>query len=203
MCARLGLAALKDDIGMKRCVKILFLLLCLACTSLLLNGCAKKKVVTTKAAATGEAEAGQFQEETLGGERLGRSRRGVSARAQAYGPEGIAFESEDVFFEYDQATLTEASRSLLKKKAGFLQKHPEVQITIEGHCDQRGSSDYNLGLGQRRADNVKNYFQDLGIAGNRLATVSYGKEQPLEDGMTEDAFARNRRAHLVIGGLND
>jgi peptidoglycan-associated lipoprotein len=84
-----------------------------------------------------------------------------------------------------------------------MKKHPEVQITIEGHCDQRGSSDYNLGLGQRRADSVKNYLQDLGIPGNRMATVSYGKEQPLVPDMTEDAFAKNRRGHLVIGGLND
>ena len=78
-----------------------------------------------------------------------------------------------------------------------------MQITIEGHCDQRGSGDYNLGLGQRRADSVKNYLQDLGIAGNRLVTVSYGKEQPLEPDLTEAAFAKNRRGHLVIGGIND
>jgi len=174
---------------------------------LMLCGCAKKKVVATAGPETPGPEAGQIQEETLGGglpgERLGRARRGVSARAQAYGPEGIAFESEDVHFEYDQATLTPESRQILQKKAAFLQKHPEVQITIEGHCDQRGSSDYNLALGQRRADSVKTYLEDLGIAGNRMATVSYGKEQPLDPGMNEAAFARNRRAHLVIGGLND
>ena len=172
------------------------------------TGCAKKKVVAAKAPDAAAAESGQIQEESLGdgdfgGQRLGRSRRGVSARAQAFGPEGIAFESEDVFFDYDQATLTDASRNLLQKKADFMQKHREVQITIEGHCDQRGSSEYNLGLGQKRADSIKNYLQDLGIAGNRMATVSYGKEQPLDPDMTEAAFARNRRGHLVIGGLND
>jgi peptidoglycan-associated lipoprotein len=193
---------------MKRNYYVVILLICLLAATLMLTGCAKKKVVATTGpdeAAAGEA--GQIQEESLGGgapgERLGRSRRGVSAKAQAYGPEGIAFESEDVFFEFDQATLTEESRSVLQKKAGFMKKHPEVQITIEGHCDQRGSSDYNLGLGQKRADSVKNYLQDLGIAGNRLATVSYGKEQPLDPGESEAAWARNRRAHLVIGGIND
>ncbi len=174
---------------------------------LLVSGCAKKKVVATTGPAGEGAETGQIQEETLPGglpgERLGRARRGVSARAQAYGPEGIAFESEDIHFEFDQATLTPEARQILQRKAAFLQKHPEVQITIEGHCDQRGSSDYNLALGQRRADSVKTYLEDLGIAGNRLATVSYGKEQPLDPGMNEAAFARNRRAHLVIGGLND
>lgn len=190
---------------MKRHANIFLLICCLAAT-LLAAGCAKKKVETKTGPDMAAAESG-IQEESLfgggAGERLGRSRRGVSDRARAYGPEGIAFESEDVFFEYDQATLTEASRGLLQKKAGFMQKHPEVQITIEGHCDQRGSSEYNLGLGQRRADSIKNYLQDLGIAGGRMATVSYGKEQPLDAGLTEAAFARNRRGHLVVGGLND
>jgi peptidoglycan-associated lipoprotein len=186
---------------------VLALLICLIATTLMLTGCAKKKVTATQGPEEGASEAGQIQEESLGGgapgERLGRSRRGVSAKAQAYGPEGIAFESEDVFFEFDQATLAEESRNLLQKKAGFMKKHPELQITIEGHCDQRGSSDYNLGLGQKRADSVKNYLQDLGVAGNRMTTVSYGKEQPLDPGQGEAAWARNRRGHLVIGGVND
>jgi peptidoglycan-associated lipoprotein len=185
-----------------------FLLLCLLAAALTSTGCSKQKPATAPGPDTTVADtSGQIQDESLGGgghsDRLGRSRRGVSDRARAYGPEGIAFESEDVFFDYDQATLTAESSNLLQKKADFIKKHPEVQITIEGHCDQRGSSDYNLGLGQRRADSVKNYLQDLGIAGNRLATVSYGKEQPLDPGMTEAAWARNRRGHLVVGGLND
>ena len=191
----------------KRCAprfKATLLFICLIVAALLSTGCAKKKTAANGSEMS-TAEQG-IQEESLSGgagERLGRSRRGVSDRARAYGPEGIAFESEDVFFEYDQSTLIDSSRNLLQKKAGFMQKHPEVQITIEGHCDQRGSSEYNLGLGQRRADNVKNYLQDLGIPGGRMATVSYGKEQPLDPEMTEAAFARNRRGHLVVGGLND
>jgi peptidoglycan-associated lipoprotein len=187
-------------------LKTTFLLICLLAATFLSTGCAKKQVVAAKGSDVAAAESG-FQEESLdggaSGERLGRSRRGVSARAQAYGPEGVAFESEDVFFDYDQATLNDASRNLLQKKSGFLQKHREIQITIEGHCDQRGSSEYNLGLGQRRADSIKNYLQDLGIAGSRMSTVSYGKEQPLDPEMTEAAFSRNRRGHLVVGGLND
>lgn len=185
-----------------------FLLLSLIVMALLLLGtaCAKKKVV--QAPEETAADTDQIQEETLGageGERLGRSRgrRGVTARAQAYGPEGIAFESELIHFDFDSAALTPEAREILQRKAAFLKKHPEIQVTIEGHCDQRGSSDYNLGLGQRRADSVKNYLVDLGIAANRLATISYGKEQPLDPGMNEEAWAKNRRAHLIIGGLND
>jgi peptidoglycan-associated lipoprotein len=197
---------------MRRTCSIFFCVICLLAAALSSGGCAKKKVVAANppdavSANAVSADAGQINEESLGdnfgGQRLGRSRRGVSARAQAFGPEGIAFESEDVYFDYDQATLTDASRNLLQKKADFMQKHRDVQITIEGHCDQRGSSEYNLGLGQRRADSVKNYLQDLGVNGNRMATVSYGKEQPLDPDMTEAAFGRNRRGHLVIGGLND
>jgi len=192
---------------MRRTCSIFFWIICLLAAAMMSTGCAKKKVVAEKPPETAAAELGQIQEESLGeglgGQRLGRSRRGVSARAQALGPEGIAFESEDVFFDYDQATLTDASRNLLQKKAGFMQKHRDVQITIEGHCDQRGSSEYNLGLGQRRADSIKNYLQDVGVNGNRMATVSYGKEQPLEPDMSEAAFSRNRRGHLVMGGLND
>jgi peptidoglycan-associated lipoprotein len=197
---------------MRRTCSIFFCVICLLAAALSSAGCAKKKVVAANppdavSADAVSANAGQINEESLGdnfgGQRLGRSRRGVSARAQAFGPEGIAFESEDVYFDYDQATLTDASRNLLQKKADFMQKHRDVQITIEGHCDQRGSSEYNLGLGQRRADSVKNYLQDLGVNGNRMATVSYGKEQPLDPDMTEAAFGRNRRGHLVIGGLND
>lgn len=170
-----------------------------------LTGCAKKPAADKPAEAS--LDAGTIKEESLGsdldGGRKGRSRRGVTARAQAYGPEGIAFESEDIFFDYDQYTLSSEARSLLQKKAGFLKKHPEVQITIEGHCDERGSSDYNLGLGQRRADAVRAYLADLGIPDSRLAAVSYGEEQPAEPGHDESAYARNRRAHLVIGGLTE
>jgi peptidoglycan-associated lipoprotein len=192
--------------SMRRTCSIFFLI-CLLTAALVSIGCAKKKAQTASAPDAVSADAGQINEESLGdnfgGQRLGRSRRGVSARAQAFGPEGIAFESQDVHFDYDQATLDDASRGLLQQKANFMQKHRDVQITIEGHCDQRGSSEYNLGLGQKRADSVKNYLQDLGVNSNRMATVSYGKEQPLDPEMTEAAFARNRRGHLVIGGLND
>lgn len=171
---------------------------------LLGSGCAQKKVVQVSEDTATERDI--IEEETLApGERLGlsRGRRGVSAKAQAYGPEGIAFESELVHFDFDSAALTPEARQILQRKAAFLKKHPEIQVTIEGHCDQRGSSDYNLGLGQRRADAVKSYLVDLGIAEQRLATISYGKEQPLDPRMTEEAWAKNRRAHLVIGGLQD
>lgn len=168
------------------------------------GGCAKTTVVAEKPAAESELKAG-FEEEAISPEtaRKGRSRRQVTDRALAYGPEGIAFESEDVYFDYDQYILTPEGQARLKKKAAFLRRHPEVQVTIEGHCDERGSSDYNLGLGQKRADSARTYLIYLGIGGDRLATVSYGEEQPLDPGHDEAAWAKNRRAHLVIGGLKD
>ncbi|MFP3866945.1 MAG: peptidoglycan-associated lipoprotein Pal [Desulfobacteraceae bacterium] len=167
----------------------------------LASGCARKTVAPAPPAVE-EQEKAVIQEEELEAEaaRRGLSHSQVTARARAYGPEGIAFESEDLYFEYDQYTLTTESQELLKKKAAFLRQHPEVVVTIEGHCDERGSSDYNLGLGERRAYSAKSYLVNLGVAPNRLATVSYGEEQPVDPGQDEIAWAKNRRAHLVIGG---
>ncbi|MBW1917846.1 MAG: peptidoglycan-associated lipoprotein Pal [Deltaproteobacteria bacterium] len=167
----------------------------------LASGCARKTVAPPPPVVE-DQERAVIQEEELDAEAAcrGRSRNQVTARARAYGPEGIAFESEDLYFEYDQYTLTLESQELLKKKAAFLRQHPEVVVTIEGHCDERGDSDYNLGLGERRAYSAKSYLINLGIAPNRLATVSYGEEQPVDPGHDEDAWARNRRVHLVIGG---
>ncbi len=108
------------------------------------------------------------------------------------------FESEDIYFEYDKATLLPAARELLKKKAQWLRANAEAIILIEGHCDDRGTNEYNLALGERRARNTKTYLTDLGISSSRLTTISYGEERPVDPGQTEEAWAKNRRAHFEI-----
>jgi len=108
------------------------------------------------------------------------------------------FESEDIYFEYDKATLLPAARELLKKKAQWLRANPDSIILIEGHCDDRGTNEYNLALGERRARNAKTYLTDLGISSSRLTTISYGEERPVDPGQTEEAWAKNRRAHFEI-----
>jgi peptidoglycan-associated lipoprotein len=102
-----------------------------------------------------------------------------------------------VNFEYDQARLTSEARRELAENADWIKAHPNVTLQVEGHCDSRGSVEYNLALGERRAKSVKNYLVSLGVDPNRLTIISYGKEKPLALGDTEDAYSRNRRANFV------
>ena len=120
------------------------------------------------------------------------------ARRLKEAAEKANFESEDVHFEFDQAIISETDKQILNKKAKWLKDFPAAKASIEGHCDERGSAEYNLALGQRRADATMNYLTTLGIAANRLSTISYGKEKPLDTGHDEAAWAKNRRAHFVL-----
>jgi len=108
------------------------------------------------------------------------------------------FENQDIHFEYDSSELNEMAKSGLKEKAAWLKANSSSMITIEGHCDERGTTEYNLALGDRRANTAKNYLVNLGISASRLNTISYGEEMPLDSGKTETAFRKNRRAHFVI-----
>ena len=108
------------------------------------------------------------------------------------------FENEDVFFEFDSASLTAEAQEILRAKAEWLRDNPGVRVLIEGHCDERGTNEYNLALGDRRAFSSKAFLTDLGIDGARLSTISYGEERPIASGSSEDAWAKNRRAHFVI-----
>lgn len=105
---------------------------------------------------------------------------------------------EDVHFEFDKSTLTNTARSILDMNGKRLKENPGIKVIIEGHCDERGSNEYNLALGERRAVSVKNYLSSLGIENKRMKTVSYGEERPLDPGHNERAWALNRRAHFVI-----
>ena len=108
------------------------------------------------------------------------------------------FESEDIYFEFDQYILSDTAKQNLNKKAQWLKNFPTAKAVIEGHCDERGSAEYNLALGQKRADATMQYLVSLGISPNRISTVSYGKEKPLDAGSNEAAWAKNRRAHFTL-----
>lgn len=105
---------------------------------------------------------------------------------------------EDAFFNYDSFVLTPEAQSALSRAAGWLRDHPDYALNIEGHCDERGTEQYNLALGERRANTARTYILSLGIDGNRLTTVGYGEERPFEEGHDEAAWSQNRRAHLVL-----
>ena len=96
-------------------------------------------------------------------------------------------------FGFDEASLTEASRSRLQKIAEVLQRHPAVSVRIDGNCDERGTEEFNLALGNRRAAVARDYLSNLGVARSRISIISYGKERPLADGHNEQAWAQNRR----------
>ena len=105
-----------------------------------------------------------------------------------------------VFFDFDQYQLSAEGRALLSKQAQWLSRYPGVFVRIEGNCDERGTRDYNLALGDRRANAVKRYLVELGIRPERITTISYGKEQPLEIGSGEAEWSHNRNAHTAITG---
>ncbi len=105
---------------------------------------------------------------------------------------------EDVYFEFDKARLTPKTREVLRKHAQWLKEHPTVKILVEGHCDERGTEQYNLALGDRRAHAVKRYLVSLGISPDRIKTISYGEMFPKVKGHNEWAWAQNRRCHFVI-----
>jgi peptidoglycan-associated lipoprotein len=104
---------------------------------------------------------------------------------------------KDAYFDFNKADIRSDAREALGKTAEFLRNHPEVKATIEGHCDERGSTEYNLVLGDRRATAVKNYLVQLGISADRMNTVSYGKEKPFCSESNEECWQRNRVGHFV------
>jgi peptidoglycan-associated lipoprotein len=109
--------------------------------------------------------------------------------------------TEIIFFEYDSDEIAGEAESKLRLKAAVLAANPNVRLRIEGHADQRGSTEYNLALGQRRAEAVRAFLANYGIDPDRFTTVSYGKERPLIEGEDEEAWSRNRRAEFaVVGG---
>jgi peptidoglycan-associated lipoprotein len=103
-----------------------------------------------------------------------------------------------VFFDYDSYEIRPDAQNTLQQQAAWLQQYGQYIVTIEGHCDERGTREYNLALGERRANSVRNYLVALGVDGNRIQTISYGKERPEVPGSDESAWAQNRRGVTVL-----
>ena len=153
----------------------------------------QEEVARQKKVAAAEAERLRLQKEQ---ERLERER--VAAEQRAIAAARSRFIGDDTHFDFDSAAIRADAEDLLKLKAGWLKKNPGVSAIIEGHCDERGTNEYNLALGDRRAQGVRQYLVNLGIDGSRLTSISYGEERPVDPGKDEDAWAKNRRAHFTI-----
>jgi peptidoglycan-associated lipoprotein len=166
------------------------------------SSCSKKKVrkkqpadqAALDDAAQKEAERLRLEEEALEEERLRKEREAEEMIMKAR----EAFTSEDIYFSYDSAALTPAAQELLTAKAEWLRENAMVEVIIEGHTDSRGTVEYNLSLGERRAESAKSFLVDLGIDSSRLTTISYGEERPMDPTENEMAWTKNRRAHFVL-----
>ena len=187
----------------KKWVSLIFLLVIFV--AFLAPSCGKKEIRSEPVMS--EEEARRRAEEEA---RQREMERQAGIREQTLKEEGLReeqekarferdmFENEDIMFEFDSTKLSDQAQQILRAKAEWLRKNPRAQIIIEGHCDERGTNEYNLALGDRRAFAAKTFLVDLGIDQSRITTVSYGEERPLDPGSTEAAWAKNRRDHFVI-----
>ena len=205
----------------RKSFSIVILILCLG---LFMVGCPKKTVIKEEPSAQKAAELAAEREKAsrLEAERAAKEAKerelarikeeeAKKAREKEFeksliakkepGIEGKVFESKllkDIHFDFDKYDIRLGNTEILKENAALLKRYPKVKIQIEGHCDERGTIEYNLALGERRANSTKKYLLSLGIPGDRISTISYGEERPLDPGHHEEAWGKNRRAHFII-----
>ncbi len=185
--------------------KGLFLTILVLCFGLMVWGCPKKTVVKEEPSVKKEKEeTARIEREAKpkeeGKKELEKFEKSLVAKKEP-GIEGVVFESsllKDIHFDFDKYDIRPQDAEILKENAALLKKYPTVKIQIEGHCDERGTNEYNMALGERRANSTKNYLISLGIPAERMTTISYGEERPVDPGHNEEAWAKNRRAHFVI-----
>jgi len=159
-----------------------------------------KKTIRSETSLTQQAEdkaAEKARQEELARQQAIEEQR-IQEEAERKAAARNMFLNEDIFFEFDSAVLLTEAKAILLKKAKWLRNNFDVTITIEGHCDERGTNEYNLALGDRRAASAKTFLMYLGIAGPRLSCISYGEERPVDPGHNEKAWAKNRRNHFTI-----
>jgi len=113
-------------------------------------------------------------------------------------PRGMVEKLQTIYFDYDRFDIKPDARGILDGNAEFLAANPDIRILVEGHCDERGTTEYNLHLGQRRADGVREYLVSKGIAADRIETISYGEERPIDPGHDEPAYVKNRRVQFQV-----
>jgi len=175
------------------------------CIGLIMMGCPKKTVVkeepSVKKEEAAKIEAAKKEEAAKGEEAARKEFEKSLVAKKEPGIEGVVFESsllKDIHFDFDKYDIRPGDAAILKGNAEVLKKYHKVRIQIEGHCDERGTNEYNLALGERRASSAKNYLLSLGVSPERISTISYGEERPLDPGHTEEAWAKNRRGHTII-----
>jgi peptidoglycan-associated lipoprotein len=184
--------------GMMKCLVVL------CCGALLASGCAKKEMVRQEepvapmidqTAQPQEVQEPSVKEEAVSSQSIKDAPAAIKEDTMRQAAESS--ELATIYFDFDSTVLTQASRDILNKNAGILKGNNTIKIKIEGHCDERGSDEYNLALGERRAKSAMNYLVTLGVKPDRLSIISYGEEKPADPGHDEAAWAKNRRDEFV------
>lgn len=194
--------------------KSFVILVFILCLGLIVSGCPKKTVVKEEPSIK-KGEESVVEKEKAARLEAERKEREVKAREEAAkkefekslvakktpGMEGEVYESKllkGIHFDFDKYNIRPDDAEILKQNAAVLKKFPAVKIQVEGHCDERGTNEYNLALGERRASSAKKYLITLGIDERRISTISYGEEKPLDPGHIEEAWTKNRRAEFIV-----
>lgn len=177
-----------------------FRALCLFALVALVGACETSSEDGASSSTSGAEGSGSgFGSEAGGGSGMSGS-DSVSRDSVSPVKEALVDVGDRVYFGYDQYDLSAEARATLEQQAALLRKHPATDIVIQGHCDERGTREYNLALGERRASSAKDYLVALGISPARIQTVSFGEERPAAIGSNESALAQNRRAVTVVAG---
>jgi peptidoglycan-associated lipoprotein len=179
-----------------------WILAALSMVLLLAAGCAKKEMVkstdtTAEAAIPAPAPAekpGEIVSETM---KPGQQTAMAEAAAGVAATQEKPSQFSDIHFDFDKSFIREDAKPILEQVADYLKKNPRASMVIEGNCDERGTAEYNMALGERRAESAKSYLLSLGVRAGALSTVSFGEEKPLDPGHNESAWAKNRRDHFV------
>ncbi len=146
----------------------------------------------------GEIKGKAVKPESIEEAKISEKESGLSEENIGKAQENINFKLRDIHFDFDSSTIKPQDIPFLETLAQWLISHPKYKLIIEGHCDERGSEMYNLALGQRRADAVKKFLVNLGVSPDRITTISYGEEKPIDPRHCEEAWAKNRRCHFII-----
>ena len=175
--------------------------LIVGCALFFVNGCAKKELVRKDEPAAAAAMPA-VKSDAAGEKPMHQESARVVPEKEMSAPVSRAGELklalQTIYFDFDAYTLSPQARTTLERNAGILKKEPTVRVRVEGNCDERGSDEYNLALGERRASTAMQYLVTLGVPAERLSVISFGEEKPVDPGHDEAAWAKNRRADFMV-----
>jgi peptidoglycan-associated lipoprotein len=181
---------------MKRTLLMVLALVLIVPGLLMTTACSKKKTTSTEGL-TSTQQSGP-KGPTTSTDRITRDTRSDTGVTGTGYVNQDRFVNEDVYYAYDSSALDASAQGVLKSKADFMRTNSNAAVTIEGHCDERGTSEYNMALGQKRADSAKKFMINLGVPASKMNTVSFGKERAIDPGHSEAAWSKNRRAHFAL-----